>query len=533
MRKLSKIIVLLISIILFCMPNVTEAKYVLYCTNEIADICIDTIKPTVEGVEEDGKYNNDVKVTYYDNTQIKSAVYFYNNEIKELNIEPQAFESGHIFKQEGYYKIVVTDIYENQTQIETFLIDKTFPQIIGVENGVIYDLPPNVEYYDKYGIEKIEIKTEEELNIEYQYKNSNLKPNSDRTSTTLTAHISYAPKSSIEYKWYIKKEAEIEYKLIDTNLESEYIFTNLEPETRYNIYCIANTSDNKSYMSNIITAQTIKGASNVEIMDVLEDGYKIKVNNIDTKYKYIYFPTWSEVDWQDDIIWYRYEVINNQCIFEFNYKNHNKVKGMYNTHIYLQEEGKKVEYLQSTYIWVGEEEPEKQKTKFTGKVEMTITDTVGNKTNTDYFVDKIITMNLFQIEGHCSYFKIKEILNGKIESYDDEKYIITIKQSNLDSIKELEIKDYIDNEDGYFSGVRYFRKLECLDISGSSRFRADELATLTNLKYLDISNCASNIGYDLGFLNQLRNLEYLNTTGTNITNEEVIKNLPNLKKWKN
>lgn len=534
MKKLSKVIVLLISIMLFFMQPVIEAKYVLSYTNEIAKIYIDNVNPTIEGVEEDGKYNQDVKVTYYDNTKIKNAVYYYNSEIKNFDVEPQTFESGHMFTEEGYYKILVTDIYNNQTQIETFLIDKTAPQILGVENGIIYDLPPNVEYYDKYGIEKIEITTEEELELEYQYKNSNQRPLSDRTSSTLTVHVSYAPKSAMEYKWYIKKETEKEYQLIESNLENQFTFTNLESETRYNIYCIASTSDNKSYMSNIITAQTITDVEKVEIIEVTSSGYKIKVTQIAKQYQYIYLPTWSDENGQDDIIWYKYNIIDyDECVFEIDYNNHNKETGKYKTHIYLEEDGKDRRYVQTLEVWVGEDEPTHEETEVKGNVGITVTDKAGNQSKVEYFIDEIVNICLSKTYGKDEYFELKKILAGKMESFDDSTYTIKIKQSNLDSIKKLEITNFIDEDNGYFEGIYYFRNLEYLDISGSTKYKMEDLSTLTNLKYLDISNCKSNFTYNLAFLNQLPNLEYLNTTGTNITNEEVIQTLPNLKEWKN
>jgi len=281
-------------------------------------------------------------------------------------------------------------------------------------------------------------------------------------------------------------------------------------------------------MSNLIVAQTMQDIENVEIIDISDVGYQIKVTGISDKYRYIYFPSWTDANAQDDLIWYQHRA-NNECTFDLNYEKHNKESGLYITHIYLQEEGKEVVKVQEVNIWLNQEEPEKEIIEPTGGVEITVTDKVGNVSNTDYFVDEIVTIKM----NKFSYTKMKEILKDDIETLDDENYVITIKKSNLAKIEKLEITDYINENDEYFEGINYFRELEYLDISSSSKARTDELSTLTNLKYLDISNCSSEYVYDLSFLSKLPNLEYLNTTGTNIINEEVIQSLPNLIEWKN
>lgn len=528
MRKKIKVAILMLSVVLFSMQQVVEAKYVFSYENTIAQMNIDRKAPIIEGVEENENYNQDVSITYYDNTKIKNAVYYYNSEVAEFKDHAKDFESGHIFKEEGYYKIIVIDIYGNEAKIEKFLIDKTPPEIKEIENGVIYDLPPEIEYYDKYGIEKVEITTEEELTLKYQHKNSNNYPHSDRTNHSITVHISYSPKNTIEYRWYIKKETELTYQLIDTNLENEFTFNNLQAETRYNIYCMSYTKDHKAYMSNLITAQTL-GKCQVEISQVWDTGYQIEVTEIPEEYKKIYFPTWTEKNGQDDIVWYQREVINGKCTFTLDYSNHHYEQGKYNTHIYFEN----MSYVQSTYVYIGEEEPQEEKADFVGKVEITVTDKANNQTTTEFYVDTTVSITLEKI----SYERIKESLSNQIDGYDDSNHMIQIKKSKLDKITRLELNDCIYHKEGLAyllgRGISSFKKLEYLDISGSTQFSTSDISTLSNLKYLDISNCQSEYVYDLSFLNQLPNLEYLDTTGTNIINEQYIENLTNLKEWKN
>lgn len=111
MRKVLKVVILMVSIMLFFMQSIVEAKYVLSYKNTIAQVYIDNINPTIEGVEANGKYNQDITVKYYDNTEIERAIYYYNSEKEDFNVKPENFESGHVFSEEGYYRIIVTDIY--------------------------------------------------------------------------------------------------------------------------------------------------------------------------------------------------------------------------------------------------------------------------------------------------------------------------------------------------------------------------------------------------------------------------------------
>ena len=57
MKKSLRVVILMVSIILFFMQSIVEAKYVFSYENTIAQVYIDNINPTIEGVEENGKYN--------------------------------------------------------------------------------------------------------------------------------------------------------------------------------------------------------------------------------------------------------------------------------------------------------------------------------------------------------------------------------------------------------------------------------------------------------------------------------------------
>lgn len=48
----------------------------------------------------------------------------------------------------------------------------------------------------------------------------------------------------------------------------------------------------------------------------------------------ILFPTWTDADWQDDIVWYEPTVTNGVATLHVNTSNHNYETGLYNVHLY-------------------------------------------------------------------------------------------------------------------------------------------------------------------------------------------------------
>lgn len=133
------IVVLIVSV--FCFTNRTYSKYVL-TDNTVAfhidKLMDDKIKPTIDGTDPDGNTNShtdeeyytnkDQKIDYDDNIKVADARYWYNENDKEFPGEGKKFESVTIFTEEGWYKIVITDIFGN-TNTVIFLLDKTAPTI--------------------------------------------------------------------------------------------------------------------------------------------------------------------------------------------------------------------------------------------------------------------------------------------------------------------------------------------------------------------------------------------------------------------
>lgn len=112
--------------VLLATPNV-YAKYVLNQKYEVINIKkADIDKPYINDRNYDIDYesfNSDVTIHYFDNLKIKNAKYWFNEKEKAFDGEGIDFNSGTSFSKSGFYKIEVSDMYENKT-IYFFVIDK-------------------------------------------------------------------------------------------------------------------------------------------------------------------------------------------------------------------------------------------------------------------------------------------------------------------------------------------------------------------------------------------------------------------------
>lgn len=148
--KTKKIIVGIIIFSILCMifSQIAFAKYIL-ADNINLKVFIDKTPPVINltsnNINEEHKTsdlenvikdNTDITITTSDNVKIKTNEYIYNPSEKNFNDkEVIPFETGKIFTEEGYYKIIATDTSSNKTEI-IFLIDKTPPTV-------------NVKFYKK------------------------------------------------------------------------------------------------------------------------------------------------------------------------------------------------------------------------------------------------------------------------------------------------------------------------------------------------------------------------------------------------
>src|SRR5690606_31687857 len=91
---------------------------------------LDRVVPEVEGVESGEYYKNEVTPTFNEGTAL-------------LNGSP--YVSGTPITAEGGYKLVVTDAAGNMTVV-AFTIDKTVPEVDGVEDGGFYNADVTVSF---------------------------------------------------------------------------------------------------------------------------------------------------------------------------------------------------------------------------------------------------------------------------------------------------------------------------------------------------------------------------------------------------
>ena len=79
-----------------------------------------------------------------------------------------------------------------------------------------------------------------------------------------------------------------------------------------------------------------KVISNIRISNVDAKGYTIECDiDQDWGAKKIQFPTWSDKNSQDDLIWHNGVIKDDHAVFQLNVKDHNGETGIYITHIYI------------------------------------------------------------------------------------------------------------------------------------------------------------------------------------------------------
>ena len=144
------IVSVLFSVSLFTNIYITNSKYVVKVNKKSFAIeNVDKEPPTVTGVpDEDKPTNNDVTVNYYDNDQVASAKIWYNPTKKEFIGPGEDYDTNTIYTLEGWYHTEVIDRTGNKTE-KTWLIDKTPPVVIGVNDGDLRNTDITIsDYYD-------------------------------------------------------------------------------------------------------------------------------------------------------------------------------------------------------------------------------------------------------------------------------------------------------------------------------------------------------------------------------------------------
>ena len=75
--------------------------------------------------------------------------------------------------------------------------------------------------------------------------------------------------------------------------------------------------------------------SNARVIDITDDGYTVTCDVSDNiGVTRVAFPTWTDTDWQDDIVWQDGTVTNGTATFRVNISDHGNQRGKYLTYIY-------------------------------------------------------------------------------------------------------------------------------------------------------------------------------------------------------
>lgn len=99
---------------------------------------------------------------------------------------------------------------------------------------------------------------------------------------------------------------------------------------------VDDTSGNRSFAGarNIWIETTAPIISNVQITDLSAAGYTVSCTVKDDALDRVLFPTWTNANGQDDLIWYTGTISGTTATCRINVSSHNNETGNYTTHIY-------------------------------------------------------------------------------------------------------------------------------------------------------------------------------------------------------
>ncbi len=104
-------------------------------------------------------------------------------------------------------------------------------------------------------------------------------------------------------------------------------------------------------------AQTGPKITDVTVTDVSPQGYTVTVTfDAPNGVKEVQMPTWTDKNWQDDVIWYNAEVNGNTASLRISTANHNNETGLYQTHIYVYDKADNY-VIEKITVDVPEKEP--------------------------------------------------------------------------------------------------------------------------------------------------------------------------------
>lgn len=99
---------------------------------------------------------------------------------------------------------------------------------------------------------------------------------------------------------------------------------------------VDDTSGNRSFVGarDIWMENTAPVISNIKITNISSSGYDVSCTVTDDAVDRVLFPTWTNANGQDDLIWHEGTLNGNTASFRVNVSDHNGETGNYTTHIY-------------------------------------------------------------------------------------------------------------------------------------------------------------------------------------------------------
>lgn len=99
-----------------------------------------------------------------------------------------------------------------------------------------------------------------------------------------------------------------------------------------------NGSGNNNNNNNAVTA-----VKDIQISNITSEGYRLTVKlTSPTAATEVKFPTWTEKNGQDDLVWYSKTVSADTVVYDIKTGNHNRESGKYYTHVYVYNKGQQI-----------------------------------------------------------------------------------------------------------------------------------------------------------------------------------------------
>lgn len=166
----------------------------------------------------------------------------------------------------------------------------------------------------------------------------------DITASSIKVEVNATDNVAIQkYEFYLDNV--LKGTLTTSSTSASYTYTNLTPLKTYSLKVVVRDTSGNSSTKTI----TKKLTNVVEIKNVKRDGYDVYAYTDATGIQEVLFPTWTEKNNQDDMIW-KAGTLEKTGVYYFrvNVSDHNYEYGKYNTHAYYNTANQKNIFIAGT-----------------------------------------------------------------------------------------------------------------------------------------------------------------------------------------